>query len=227
MSLIEVVNVVKSYNNGKEAVWAVNDVSLTIELGEFVAVMGPSGSGKSTLLSMLGGLTHPTQGVIQIDELDVYSLATEQRADFRKEYIGFVFQAFFLIPYLTAIENVMIPLTVTSYSHAEKRELAMDMLEKVGLQHKSKRLPNELSGGELERVAIARALVNRPPIILADEPTGNLDSKTSQEIMERFQRLNQDQQTIIMVTHNPQNLSFAQRCITLCDGKIVQDEIAA
>ncbi len=220
MSLIHVHNLTKTYHSGEETVFAVNNLSLKINIGEFVAIVGPSGSGKSTLLSILGGLTHPTDGKVMIDEIDIYSLTIEQQADFRKEYIGFVFQSFHLIPYLNVIENVMIPLTVTGYTRAEKLEMAMTMLEKVGLESKARRLPDELSGGEQERVAIARALVNHPPIILADEPTGNLDTNTSKEVMAVFQQLNEEGQTIIMVTHNPENLSYAQDCITLRDGKI-------
>lgn len=222
MSLIFAENLTKAYHSGDESVAAVNNISLGIDLGEFVAVVGPSGSGKSTLLTVLGGLTHPTGGQVLIDEIDVYTLTAEQRADFRKEYIGFVFQSFHLIPYLNVLENVMIPLAVVDTSRAEKTEIALELLEKVGLAGKARRLPDELSGGEQERVAIARALVNNPPIILADEPTGNLDSATSHSIMALFRQLNAEGQTIVMVTHNPENLAYAGRFITLRDGKIAQ-----
>lgn len=223
MSLIHVHNLTKTYHSGEETVYAVNNLSLKIDIGEFVAIVGPSGSGKSTLLSILGGLTHPTDGCAIIDEIDIYSLSTEQQADFRKEYIGFVFQSFHLIPYLNVIENVMIPLAITDYARSEKFEMAMTVLEKTGLKDKARRLPDELSGGEQERVAIARALVNHPPIILADEPTGNLDTNTSKEIMTVFRQLNEEGQTIIMVTHNPENLSYAKDCITLRDGRIFRN----
>ncbi len=220
MSLIQVMNLVKSYHSGSETVHAVNGVSLGIDLGEFVAITGTSGSGKSTLLTMLGGLNEPASGRITVDEIDVYGLSVEQRADFRKEYIGFVFQAFHLLPYLNVLENVMIPLAISTLSTAEKREKARLLLDKVGLHGKASRLPGELSGGEQERVAIARALVNDPPIILADEPTGNLDSATSRVVMGLFTRLNNDGQTVVMVTHDEQNLQYASRHINLKDGRV-------
>lgn len=220
MSLIQVMNLVKTYHSGGETVRAVDGVSLGIEIGEFVAITGTSGSGKSTLLTMLGGLNEPASGRISVDEIDIYRLSVEQRADFRKEYIGFVFQAFHLLPYLNVLENVMIPLAISRLSAAAKKEKAMLLLEKVGLHDKALRLPNELSGGEQERVAIARALVNDPPIILADEPTGNLDSATSGIVMELFSRLNKEGQTVVMVTHDEQNLSYATRQINLKDGRL-------
>jgi putative ABC transport system ATP-binding protein len=220
MSLLGVENVVKTYVSGTDQVHALNEMSLEIEQGESVAVMGPSGSGKSTLLAVLGGLAHPTQGRVIADDIDIYSLSSEQLADFRREYLGFVFQSFQLIPYLTVVENVMVPLVVTDYTTNRHLEMAMTILERVGLKDKTKRLPDELSGGEQERAAIARALVNEPPIILADEPTGNLDTSTSEEILKLFQSLNADGQTIIMVTHNPENMKYVQRCIRLRDGKV-------
>jgi putative ABC transport system ATP-binding protein len=220
MSLLGVENVVKTYVSGTDQVHALNEMSLEIEQGEFAAVMGPSGSGKSTLLAVLGGLAHPTQGRVIADDIDIYSLSSEQLADFRREYLGFVFQSFQLIPYLTVVENVMVPLVVTDYTTNRHLEMAMTILERVGLKDKTKRLPDELSGGEQERAAIARALVNEPPIILADEPTGNLDTSTSEEILKLFQSLNADGQTIIMVTHNPENMKYVQRCIRLRDGKV-------
>ncbi|HHM02679.1 MAG TPA: ABC transporter ATP-binding protein [Caldithrix abyssi] len=220
MSLIQVMKLVKTYHSGGETVRAVDGVSLGIEIGEFVAITGTSGSGKSTLLTMLGGLNEPASGRISVDEIDIYRLSVEQRADFRKEYIGFVFQAFHLLPYLNVLENVMIPLAISRLSAAAKKEKAMLLLEKVGLHDKALRLPNELSGGEQERVAIARALVNDPPIILADEPTGNLDSATSGIVMELFSRLNKEGQTVVMVTHDEQNLSYATRQINLKDGRL-------
>ncbi len=220
MSLIQVMNLVKTYHGGGETVRAVDGVSLGIDIGEFVAITGTSGSGKSTLLTMLGGLNEPASGRISVDEIDIYRLSAEQRADFRKEYIGFVFQAFHLLPYLNVLENVMIPLAISRLSAAAKKEKAMLLLEKVGLHDKALRLPNELSGGEQERVAIARALVNDPPIILADEPTGNLDSATSGMVMELFSRLNKEGQTVVMVTHDEQNLSYATRQINLKDGRL-------
>jgi putative ABC transport system ATP-binding protein len=218
MSLIEIHKLSKIYNGGEEKVQALVDVNLQIERGEFVSVMGPSGSGKSTLLTILGGLNHPTEGELVVDEIPIYKLAIEKLADFRREYLGFIFQSFQLIPYLTVIENVMVPLSITRKSNLEQTKMAETILEKIGLKAKAKRLPDQLSGGEQERVAIARALVNSPPILLADEPTGNLDSKTGKEIMDLFKSLNEEGQTIVMVTHNPENTAFSTRTIFLKDG---------
>jgi putative ABC transport system ATP-binding protein len=182
--------------------------------------MGPSGSGKSTLLTILGGLNHPTKGDVIVDEIPIYRLSLEKLADFRREYLGFIFQSFQLIPYLTVMENVMLPLSITQRTNREQVKMAKEILEKIGLAGKAKRLPDQLSGGEQERVAIARALVNSPPILMADEPTGNLDSKTGKEIMDLFKSLNQEGQTIVMVTHNPENTSYSTRTISLKDGRV-------
>jgi len=221
MSLIEINRLNKSYESGEECVLALVDVDLQIERGEFISIMGPSGSGKSTLLTILGGLNHPTQGKVVVDEIPIYQLPLERLADFRREYLGFIFQSFQLIPYLTVVENVMLPLSITGRSNREQVHMAEGILERMGLKGKEKRLPDQLSGGEQERVAIARALVNSPPILLADEPTGNLDSKTGKEIIDLFKSLNEEGQTIIMVTHNPENAAFSSRTIQLLDGKIV------
>jgi len=210
----------KTYNGGEEKVQALVGVDLQIERGEFVAVMGPSGSGKSTLLTILGGLNHPTEGELIVDEIPIYKLPLEKLADFRREYLGFIFQSFQLIPYLTVIENVMLPLSITEKTKREQMRLAEAILDKTGLKGKAKRLPDQLSGGEQERVAIARALVNSPPILMADEPTGNLDSKTGTEIMDLFKTVSKEGQTIIMVTHNPENTAYSTRAIFLKDGKV-------
>src|SRR5512139_1393967 len=220
MSLIEVKKLKKAYEGGDECVMALNEVDLNIERGEFISVMGPSGSGKSTLLTILGGLNHPSQGEVMVDEISIYKLPIEKLADFRREYLGFIFQSFQLIPYLTVIENVMLPFSITRRSNKEQEKIAEDILEKVGLKLKARRLPDQLSGGEQERVAIARALVNAPPILLADEPTGNLDTKTSKEIMDLFKGLHEEGQTIIMVTHNPENTAYSTRTIFLKDGRV-------
>lgn len=220
MSLVLVRELKKVYNTGREHVPALDGVSFEIAQGEFIAIMGPSGSGKSTLLSVLGGLNHPTEGSVIADAINVYSLNVEQRADFRREYLGFVFQSFQLVPYLNILENVMLPLAITALTNKEQAAMAVAILEKVGLRSKAFRLPDELSGGEQQRVAIARALVNQPPIILADEPTGNLDTTTSEEIMKLLHGLNTEGHTVIMVTHNPDNLLYAHRCIHLKDGKL-------
>ena len=220
MSLIEIKKLNKACESGEECVMALLDVDLNIERGEFISVMGPSGSGKSTLLTILGGLNHPTKGDVVVDEIPIYKLPLEKLADFRREYLGFIFQSFQLIPYLTVIENVMLPLSITERSNREQVKMAEEILERIGLRGKESRLPDQLSGGEQERVAIARALVNSPPILMADEPTGNLDSKTGKEIMDLFKTLNEEGQTIIMVTHNPENIGFSTRTIFLKDGRL-------
>jgi len=220
MSLIEMEKISKYYENEGERVAALKEVELTIGTGEFIAVMGPSGSGKSTLLNILGGLSRPSEGELRVDGINIYGLKSEKLADYRSEYIGFVFQSFQLIPYLTILENVMLPLAIIPFRNGNQGEMAIRVLEKVGMAEKRHRLPNQLSGGEQERAAIARALVNSPPVILADEPTGNLDSQTGKEIMGVVKRLNSEGQTIIMVTHNPENAGFAHRIIQLKDGQV-------
>jgi len=223
MPFLSVENVTKIYQaNGESAeVCVLSDISTQIADGEFVCLMGPSGSGKSTLLTIVGAMNHPSKGRVLIDEIDVYALPDERRADFRREYLGFVFQQHHLLPYLNSIENVMLPLTTTNLSAKEKRDRAIRVLEQVGLADKAERLPNQLSGGEQGRLAIARAIVNEPPLVLADEPTGSLDTKTGHEVMEVFLRLNEKGQTVFMVTHNPENSALAHRIINIVDGKLV------
>lgn len=223
MNLIRFDEVSKRYVNGADCVIALHHLSLVIEEGTFLGVMGPSGSGKSTLLSVLGGLTSPSSGTVCVDGIDVYQLSAEKRADFRREYLGFIFQSHNLIPYLSALENVMLPLAVVSMPAEEKRQRAVDMLRRVGLPDRMLHLPHQLSGGEQERVAIARALVNHPPLLLADEPTGSLDTNTSQQVMSLLKELHADGQTIVMVTHNRDNLSWFDRTVVLRDGAIEQD----
>jgi putative ABC transport system ATP-binding protein len=223
MSLITLDKVSKHYVNGADCVIALNELSLVVEEGSFLGVMGPSGSGKSTLLSVLGGLTAPSAGVIDVDGIDVYRLSVEKLADFRREYLGFIFQSHNLIPYLNALENVMLPLAVTKLSAEEKRQRATEMLKKVGLPDRMLHLPQQLSGGEQERVAIARALVNKPPLLLADEPTGSLDTATSHQVMSLLKELHQAGQTIIMVTHNRDNLQWFDRTVSLRDGRVEKD----
>ncbi len=224
--LITIDGVAKAYSSAGASVSALRGISLDILQGQAVAVMGPSGSGKSTLLSVIGGLNPPTEGKIMIDDIDLYALSRERRADFRREYLGFVFQQFQLIPYLTALENVLLPLTTTRYPSRQKREMALQALHRVNMDTKQDRLPNQLSGGEQERVAIARAVVNEPPLILADEPTGSLDSGTAREIMELFSSLNVTGLTILMVTHNPENTTYMNRTITMQDGLLIDDSEA-
>ncbi|MDH3454504.1 MAG: ABC transporter ATP-binding protein, partial [Desulfuromonadales bacterium] len=223
MSLIDLQHVTKRYINGADCVTALREISLSVDEGTFLGVMGPSGSGKSTLLSVLGGLTSPSSGAVNIDGIDVYGLSQEKQADFRREYLGFVFQSHNLIPYLNALENVMLPLAVSKLSSAEKRQRASSMLERVGLPDRMLHLPQQLSGGEQERVAIARSLVNNPPLLLADEPTGSLDSATSLQVMNLLAELHQGGQTIIMVTHNRENLEWVDRTVYLRDGLIEKD----
>lgn len=218
--MISIRDIKKVYKSMGDEVEVLKSITFDIEKGESVSIMGQSGSGKSTLLSIIGALNPPTAGTIEIDGIDIYGLSQERRADFRREYLGFVFQQFQLIPYLTAIENVMLPLATTSRSNSEKREMAYDALSRVGLANKMNRLPNQLSGGEQERVAIARAIVNQPPLILADEPTGSLDTKTGDEIMELFKKLNREGLTILMVTHNPEYTKYMSRSITMKDGRL-------
>ena len=224
MSYIDARDLVKKYGSGEATVTAVGGVSLGIDAGEFVAIMGESGSGKSTLLSMLGGLNSPTSGRLFVDGVDVYGLTSDERADFRRKSIGFVFQNFHLLPYLTLAENAMLPLAIVNMSNKEKLSIAVDALSRVGLSSKANRLPSQISGGEQERVAIARAIVNRPPIILADEPTGNLDTRTGAEVMKLLATLNREGITVIMVTHSNEYAHYARSLIRLSDGRLVGEE---
>ena len=225
MSYIIAEDLIKQYGTGEAAVPALKGVSFEIESGEFVGIMGESGSGKSTLLSIMGAMNAPTSGSFAVDDINVYDLKPEQRADFRREFLGFVFQSFHLVPYLTVIENVMLPLTTIKTGKKQKREMAAQALSCVSLTNKAERLPNQISGGEQERVAIARAIVNDPPILLADEPTGNLDTKTSQEIMELLSRLNHGGMSIIMVTHSHQCARYARRILKMADGCLAEGEL--
>ncbi len=224
MSYIKADNLVKHYGSGDALVPAVRGISFEIESGEFVAIMGESGSGKSTLLSMMGALNTPTSGTFGVDDIDVYGLKRDQRADFRREFLGFVFQSFNLIPYLTLAENVMLPLVTIKGSKKQKRAMAEEALSRVGLGKLVDRLPSQISGGEQERVAVARAIVNEPPILLADEPTGNLDSKTSDEMMGLLEKLNAEGMTIIMVTHSADCAKFARRILKIADGVLTEEE---
>jgi putative ABC transport system ATP-binding protein len=217
--LVETKELKKIYSSNGTAVEALRDVGIGIREGDFVAVTGESGSGKTTLLSVLGGIAPPTSGEVLVDGISVYDLPAERLADFRREYIGFVFQQFHLIPYLSAVENVMLPLCIMGENGME--ELSHEALDRVGLSGKARRLPSELSGGEQQRVAIARALVNEPPIILADEPTGNLDTKTGEEIFHLFKELNKTGQTVILVTHNPNLAKRTGWTVNMKDGAVV------
>lgn len=221
MSFIEINNLTKEYKAARESVLAINGISAAINENEFVAVMGPSGSGKSTFLTTVGGLSKPTNGTVQIDNINIFKLNTDSLANYRREYIGFIFQSFHLLKYLTVQENVLLPLVLSDLKKKEKLEKCNAILTKVGLRNKARRMVEELSGGEQQRVAIARALVNDPLILLADEPTGNLDSKTGESIMDLFRELNAEGKCVIVVTHDKKIESYAQRSIYFFDGKIV------
>jgi putative ABC transport system ATP-binding protein len=223
MSYIIAENLMKQYGTGDATVTAVAGINFSISEGEFIGVMGESGAGKSTLLGMMGAMNAPTSGRLIVDDIDVYSLGQEQRADFRREFLGFIFQSFHLVPYLSVIENVMLPLAIIKAGNKKKRQMAETALAQVDLSDKADRLPGQISGGEKERVAIARSIVNEPPVLLADEPTGNLDTRTTREIMELLSQLNQDGMTIIMVTHSPDCADYAGRILRVSDGRLLYD----
>ncbi|MBE7538943.1 MAG: ABC transporter ATP-binding protein [Opitutaceae bacterium] len=225
-AVVQLEDIHKTYSNGEVEVHAVRGISLIIEPGEFVAIMGSSGSGKSTLMNVLGCLDRPTKGRYLLDGVDTSDLDRNERADLRNQKLGFVFQGFNLLARTTALENVELPMLYNPrrIPSREKRKRAMDALELVGLADRSDHLPNQLSGGQQQRVAIARALVNNPQILLADEPTGNLDSKTSVEVMGVFQRLNERGITIVMVTHELDIARFCKRNLIVRDGRLVRDE---
>jgi putative ABC transport system ATP-binding protein len=222
-SIIQTINLQKTYLLGEIPVEALRGIDLSVEKGEFLAILGPSGSGKSTLLNMIGALDKPTEGRVFIEGVDISTLDDNRLADIRQK-IGFVFQFFNLIPRFTAKENVELTMAIPGTSKSKRRTRAEELLTLVGLKDRMNHKPAELSGGERQRVAIARALANNPKFLLMDEPTGNIDSKTSKEIMELVNRLNQEGITIIVITHDQQVASQARRMIHMLDGLIVQDE---
>ena len=226
MALIEVKHAIKTYATGDSSFNALNDVSLSIEQGEFVAIMGASGSGKSTFMNMLGTLDKPNSGSYHLDGIDVLSLDSESLSEIRNTKLGFVFQGFNLISRTTALENVELPMIYKGVDEATRIKKAKEALKIVGLEKREDHMPNQMSGGQQQRVAIARAIVNDAPIILADEPTGNLDTKTSIEVMNFFCELNEKHgKTIVLVTHEPDIAEFCKRIVRFKDGNIVSDEV--
>ena len=224
-NLIQITDICKVYNPGENEVRALDHVSLNIDKGEYVAIIGQSGSGKSTLMNMLGCLDVPSSGTYILNGTDVSSLSDDELSDIRNQEIGFIFQGFNLIPSFTAIENVELPLLYRGVSRSKRHELAIQALEKVGLGARMMHKPSEMSGGQQQRVAIARAIAQAPPVILADEPTGNLDSASSKEIIEILKKLHAEGRTVILITHDNEIAAQAKRVIRIKDGKVERDYI--
>ena len=218
MSVIELEDVEKVYQMGETEVRALRGSDLEIEKGEFIAVMGPSGSGKSTLMNMMGALDVPTNGLVEVADRDLSEMGPDELALLRNEKVGFIFQEFNLLKNMNTIQNVMLPLTIQEVPRSERRSSASELLEKVGLGDRLEHMPSELSGGQRQRVSIARALANNPEIVLADEPTGNLDTETGAKIMDLLTEFNNEGKTIIMVTHDPNDAEYADRTIKIKDG---------
>jgi putative ABC transport system ATP-binding protein len=223
-AIIEARNLTRTYLVGEQAVAALNGISLDVAEGEFVAIMGPSGSGKSTLLNLLGCMDTPTSGDYRLDGENVAALDIDRLAGIRNAKLGFVFQSFHLLPGMTAEENVAVPLVYAGVGRAEQRDRAVRLLERMGLGDRRKHHPAQLSIGQQQRVAIARAMINDPRVILADEPTGSLDRRAGIEIMAQFQRFNDEGRTIVLITHDPAIADFAQRCISILDGIVIDDK---
>lgn len=224
MELIKIIDLKKEYNQGELQVTALDNINLEVKNGEFISIMGTSGSGKSTLMNILGCLDTPTSGSYFLDGEDVSRFNDNRLAEVRNCKIGFVFQSFNLLPKLSSIENVELPMVYAGMGRKQRHERAFEALAKVGLENRVKHHPNELSGGQRQRVAIARSLVNNPSILMADEPTGNLDTRSTYEIMEIFQKLNDEGTTVVMVTHEPDVAQFTKRIATFKDGKMISDE---
>ncbi len=224
MALISIQDVSKLYGFGDATTIALDDVSFDVEKKEFIAIMGPSGSGKSTLMNIIGLLDHPSHGTYKLNDRFVSRLSSNQKAKIRRDTIGFIFQSFNLLPRLTVLENVSLPLAYKGKSRVQRLKQASEMLERIGLQDREYFYPHQLSGGQIQRVAIARALINNPSIIIADEPTGNLDSESSRAIMELLTEINKSGNTVLMVTHNPTLTRHANRVVYMHDGYIIHDE---
>ena len=223
MNIIELKNVNKTFRMGDEIIKAIDNINFTVKKGEFVSIIGPSGSGKSTLMNILGLLDTPDSGEYYLDRMLIQQLSDNKLAELRNKKIGFIFQNFNLLKKMTALENVQLPLVYEGINHKDSIKMSYEYLDRVGLKGREKHLPNQLSGGQQQRVATARALVNNPEIILADEPTGALDSKTSLEIMDMLQELNQAGQTIILITHDLNVASKAKRIVRISDGKLYEE----
>lgn len=221
--MIELKNATRKYRQGSREVYALRDVSLMIKTGEFLSIMGPSGSGKSTLLNLMGGLDQPTSGEVFIDDIPLHGITDNELTLIRRRRVGYVFQFFNLLPLLTAAENVGLPLLLDDAPFSKVKPEAESLLKKVGLGERTGHRPEQLSGGEMQRVAIARALITNPTVLLADEPTGNLDSHTSEDIFLLLRSLNEQGQTIVIVTHDPKAAAYGTRIITLKDGSLSQD----
>lgn len=222
-SIIRIENVSKVYDTGAVQVHALRDVTLSIDEGDFVAIMGQSGSGKSTLMNILGCLDMPTSGVYELDGLNISKMESRELSSIRNKKIGFVFQSFNLIPRTSSLKNVELPMIYAKMGKKERQKRAIELLEKVGLGERIEHMPNEISGGQKQRIAIARALANKPSIILADEPTGNLDTSSSEEIMNLFTELNNEGVTVIIVTHEDNIAEYTKRIIRFRDGQIIED----
>lgn len=220
--MITVTNIKKEFKNGDIITQVLRGISLTIRQGEFVAIMGKSGAGKSTLLYQMSILDHPTSGQVILDGVDVTNMSHDERTSFRLHHLGYIFQDYALVPELTALENVLVPLLMQGKTFDQAEKLALDALIRIGLEHRKDNLPSQLSGGEQQRVSIARAVAHKPKILFADEPTANLDNASSQSVMDIFRELHKQGQTIVMVTHEPEYTVDCDRVITLSDGEIVK-----